>query len=221
MGGDGWLNPGQRSFPQLTQFELCCWHSVSVSAWEHERRAVWCWHCVVLCAHAEEWLTEVMYDAVPLQPTLTETHGPSRSRNSGVWRLVAFCRINVKWNRNIKLILSALVLRYKVASWGFPTALINWKQLRAIPQRSLPGLLCTTVVFSIVPHIFIKSSNWCCTQSAARTTFPHPSNAFCLTPEPIFLISFRVLSHQSHPASLKLLIEAEGKQLLLALEKNE
>lgn len=30
-----------------------------------------------------------------------------------------------------------------------------------------------------------------------------------------------LLSHQSHPASLKLLIEAEGEQLLLALEKNE
>lgn len=31
----------------------------------------------------------------------------------------------------------------------------------------------------------------------------------------------RLLSPQSHPASLKLLIEAEGEQLLLALEKNE
>lgn len=30
-----------------------------------------------------------------------------------------------------------------------------------------------------------------------------------------------LLSLQSHPASLKLLIEAEGEQLLLALEKNE
>lgn len=30
-----------------------------------------------------------------------------------------------------------------------------------------------------------------------------------------------LLSHQSHPASLKLLIEAEGRQLLLVLEKNE
>lgn len=152
MGGDGWLNPGQRSFPQLTQIELCIcwWYSVPVSAREHERRAVWCWRCVVLCAHAEEWLTEVMYDSVPLHPTLTETHGRSRSCNSGVWRLVAFCRINVKWNRNIKLILSALVLRYKVASWGFPTALINWKQLWAIPQCWLAELLCC--LFYFAPH---------------------------------------------------------------------
>lgn len=41
-------------------------------------------------------------------------------------------------------------------------------------------------------------------------------------PEIIHLISSHVcLSHQSHPASLKLLIKAEGRQLLLDLQKNE
>lgn len=65
---------------------------------------------------AQRDLTEVMYDSVPLHLTLTETHGLPQCCNSGARRLVAFRRINVKRNRNIKLILSALVLRYKVAS---------------------------------------------------------------------------------------------------------
>jgi len=52
-----------------------------------------------------------IHDAVPLH--LTETHSLC---DSGLQILMAFCRINVKRNGNIKLILSVLVLRYKVAS---------------------------------------------------------------------------------------------------------
>ena len=82
--------------------------------------------CSHVCRAARP--AEVMYDSVPVHLTLTETHSLSQCCNSGVQRFMAFCRIDVKWNRNIKLILWALVLRYKVASYGFPTALINWKQ---------------------------------------------------------------------------------------------
>lgn len=79
--------------------------------------------CVCVCAHVwgggktgrhvccTAWLTEVIY--MTLHLTLTETHGVV---THWVWTLMGFYRINVKCNRSITLILSALVLRYKVAS---------------------------------------------------------------------------------------------------------
>lgn len=109
----------------------------------HEERGyvLTCGGLLCVCAAG---LTEVMYDLVPLHVTLcVVTQGCEDS-----W---LFCRINVKWNRNIKLILSALVLRYKSRFIRISEAL-NWKQPSRVFSHSAGWL--TRSFISIIIKLF-------------------------------------------------------------------
>lgn len=114
---------------------LWCFRVLTESNTQEEKR-VMCWH---MCVCVQERLLHSKTDRHDVCHFIWLQQRHKRRClccDSGLRRPTwLFCGINVKLNGNIKLILSALVLGYKVDSWGFPTAVINWKQLSRVHSQ--------------------------------------------------------------------------------------